>query len=258
MKNYLRRGAIAGAAGGAASALVLLLVGERTISRAIALEHAGAAARGEAIEEMFSRRVQLAGGTIGIILAGVAFGLILAVVFVAVRHRLAARDDWRRAVTLSVVAFSTVYLVPWLKYPANPPTVGDPETINERTALYFVLVAWSVVATWAGWRLLRWLRAKGYAEHLHLTAAVTATVAIVAVGFAVLPGSPDPIETPATLVWRFRLASLAGAATFWAVTGASFGWLCLGAGAGQRGRVSSATAINRHSTTSASSPPPMP
>ena len=225
MKHYLRRGAIAGAAGGLASALVLLVVGERSISRAIALEQARA---GDApAHEMFSRHVQLAGGALGTLIAGAAFGLIFAVVFASVRHRLAGRDDWRRATTLAAVAFLAVYVVPWLKYPANPPAVGDPDTIDQRTALYVVMVAWSIVAVWGAWRLHRYLRARGREDHLRVPAAVATWAAVVAAGLALLPGNPDAITAPAQLVWRFRLASLAGAASFWAVCGTTFGWLCL-------------------------------
>src|SRR5580658_3615771 len=38
-------------------------------------------------------------------------------------------------------------LAPSLKYPANPPSVGDPETIGVRTGAYFLLIAISVVAS---------------------------------------------------------------------------------------------------------------
>ena len=50
-------------------------------------------------------------------------------------------------------------------------------------------------------------------------------VGLVALGLAALPGAPDPVDVPAPLIWRFRLASLAGTAAFWAVCGATFGWL---------------------------------
>jgi hypothetical protein len=43
-----------------------------------------------------------------------------------------------------------------------------------------------------------------------------------------LPPNPDAIEVPATLIWRFRLASLAGSLTLWTITSLSFGWLCIG------------------------------
>lgn len=225
MKAFLKRGALAGAAGGLASALVLLLLGERTVSRAIALEHQRSAAAGETVHEMFSRHVQLAGGALGTAIAGVAFGVLFAVVYVAVRHRLAGRTEWQRATTLAPIAFLTLYVVPWLKYPPNPPAVGDPDTIDERTALYLVVLVWSIVATWGAWRLHRWLRTQGRPDHVRATATVATWAVVVAIGLVILPGTPDAVTAPATLVWRFRLASLGGAAAFWAVLGATYGWL---------------------------------
>jgi predicted cobalt transporter CbtA len=52
-------------------------------------------------------------------------------------------------------------------------------------------------------------------------------VALLTVAFVLLPGSPDAIGAPATLVWRFRIASLGGAAAYWSVLGLAFGWLCV-------------------------------
>jgi hypothetical protein len=34
-----------------------------------------------------------------------------------------------------------LFLVPALKYPANPPAVGDPETIYYRQTLYVIFIA---------------------------------------------------------------------------------------------------------------------
>ena len=234
MNRLLKLGALAGLIGGVALALFLRLVGEGPIGDAVALEaeRAGAGAgagTGTAHDEMFSRATQQIGGMIGAALYGVCIGIVFAVVFALVRHRLGARDDWRRATTVAALAFLAVVLVPALKYPANPPAVGDPDTIGERTALYLVMIAWSVVATWAGWRLARWLGegagGRRRAEHVRLTAGAAAWAVIVAVGYIVLPGSPDDVNAPADLVWRFRIASLGGEALFWAVTGTAFGWL---------------------------------
>jgi hypothetical protein len=44
------------------------------------------------------------------------------------------------------IGFIAVYLMPNLKYPANPPAVGDPDTIRQRTAVYFIMLAFSVAA----------------------------------------------------------------------------------------------------------------
>jgi predicted cobalt transporter CbtA len=128
---------------------------------------------------------------------------------------------------LGAVGFVTMYAVAFLKYPPNPPAVGDPNTINERTILYLTVVGWSIVVSWAAWRMHRWLRARGVVEHQRLPATALTYVVLVTLAFVVLPGNPDAIGAPATLVWRFRIASLGGAAAFWSVLGLAFGWLCV-------------------------------
>jgi predicted cobalt transporter CbtA len=224
MTRYLRLGAVAGAAGGLAMAVALRVLGEPAIGDAIAIEKAHGHA-GAAHKELFTRGVQQAGGMAAAVVYGIAIGLVFAVVFAAVRHRLASRDDWRRSTLLGVTGFVTMFAVPFLKYPSNPPAVGNPNTITERTVLYLALVGWSIVASWAAWRLHRWLRARGVAEHQRLPATALTYVVLLVVAFVVLPGNPDAIAAPATLVWRFRIATLGGAAAYWSVLGLAFGWL---------------------------------
>jgi hypothetical protein len=217
-RRLLKQGVLAGMAGGAALALVLRLIGEGPIGRAIALEGAGG-------EEMFSRGAQQVGGMVAAVLYGAALGAVFTVVYAGVRHRLRAADDWRAAVALAATGFAGVFLLPFLKYPANPPAVGDPDTIGTRTALYLVAVAWSVVATWAGWRAWRALVARGVPVPQAAPATVAVWVGLAVVGLVVLPSNTDPVNAPATLIWQFRLATVAGAATFWSVMGLVFGWL---------------------------------
>lgn len=223
MRRIVRDGALAGLAGGAALALVLLLLGEETIGRAIALE------QGEG-DEMFSRGTQQVGGVLAALVWGAALGVVFAVAFALLRRRLASSSDWRAATGLAALGFLTVTLVPFLKYPANPPGVGDPDSVGRRTALYLLMLAWSGLSTAAAWSAGRRFAARpGLAEHVRVPAVVVVYVALVAVGLAGLPGSGDPVTAPAALVWRFRLASLAGTLAFWAVCGVAFGWLRLAA-----------------------------
>jgi len=35
----------------------------------------------------------------------------------------------KKTFTLAAIMWLTIYIIPFLKYPANPPTVGDPETV---------------------------------------------------------------------------------------------------------------------------------
>lgn len=239
MRRHLRDGALAGLAGGAALALVLLLAGEGTIGRAIDLErrtHPGAR------DEMFSRTTQQAGGVLAALVWGVALGVVLAATWVVLRRHLgparkvpaptdlvdrAAGCEWRAAVLMAGAGFLTVNLVPFLKYPANPPGVGDPATLGRRSALYLLMLAWSVVSTAGAWRAARWLAGRDWPDHLRLPAVGAIYATLVVVGLAALPGSPDAVTVPANLVWHFRLTSLAGTAAFWAVCGTVFGWLRL-------------------------------
>jgi predicted cobalt transporter CbtA len=221
--SFIRRGVVAGLAGGAASALFLLLVGERTIGDAIRLEekHGGGG------QELFTRGTQLFGGALGVILVSVALGVVFATTFAAVRHRLPGRNDWQRSITWAATAFVVVYLVPFVKYPPNPPSVGDPNTIDERTMLYVAVLAWSIGAAYLALRMGHWMRTRRYADPARQSVVATAWVVLVTVAFVVLPGSPDAVTAPATLIWRFRLASAGGALVLWGVTGAVFGLLGL-------------------------------
>lgn len=222
MTRYLKLGATAGAAGGAALALFLLAVGERSLSEGIAREAAGG---GAAHEETFSRGWQVAGGAAGALLYGALVGVVVGVAFAALRHRLPFRDDWRRSLALAAAGFVSVALVPALKYPANPPSVGDPATVGRRTALYVLLLVCSVVATWSAWRLWRTLAARGVDESRRAALVASAYAAMIGVALVGLPPGPDPNPAPAELVWRFRVASLGGALVFWVVTGLTLGRL---------------------------------
>ena len=158
--------------------------------------------------------MQEVGGAVGLIVFGLALGVIFAVVLGAVGPRLAASTPLAASVRLGCAGFVAVVVVPFLKYPANPPAVGDPSTVNERTVLYFAALALSILLAWAVWRFHR-------AARLAPTAQAWATAALYAAGLAViflaLPANPDDVEAPADLVWRFRLASLGGLAAAWAV-----------------------------------------
>lgn len=225
MITYLRNGALAGLAGGAAMAVALQLLGEPSIRDALDIEAARSA--GEEGTEMFSRGAQLAGGSLALLLYGAAVGAIFGVVFAAVRHRSRLRTDFERALGLGAVAFGVLVLVPALKYPANPPAVGDPSTVDQRTVAYLTLVAISVVVAIGVWRASRYLRVRGVADHVRISAVAAGYVAAIALVYALWPGNPDAIEVPATLIWRFRLAAIGGAAALWSVLAITFGWVCM-------------------------------
>jgi hypothetical protein len=221
MKPYLLRGALAGVAGGVVAALVLVLLGESSIRAAIELE--AASASGEAHAELFSRSTQVGGGVVGMVLYGLVLGVVFGVVYAAVQHRLGAGAARR----LAVIAFVAVHLVPFLKYPANPPAVGDPETVDARSIGYLSMVALSVLAVVLAAVLADRLRRRGVGEPVVQPAAAATWLAVVAAGFLVLP-DPAVVDTvPVELLWSFRVARIGGLAALWAVAGTVFGLLSL-------------------------------
>jgi len=81
-------------AGGAALALVLRLIGEGPLGRAVAREGTGG-------DEMFGRGIQQLGGMAAAVLYGAALGAVFGIAYAMVRHRLRTTDDWQAAVALA-------------------------------------------------------------------------------------------------------------------------------------------------------------
>lgn len=224
---------LVGVLAGLASALLLTATGEPLIREAIAIEEARQEATtadhgagGHAEPELVSRSVQSGVGLFaGLGLAGAAFGVMFALAFWGLRS--GRPDPFRRALLAGAVLFGSLTLAPWLKYPPNPPAVGNPETIDRRQALYVSLVALSLALALAAAALATRLRREGWPEHRRLAAVGLAVVVPFAVALALLPPSPDAVEVPTTLIWRFRLASLGGNAVLWSVLSVGVGLLAV-------------------------------
>ncbi|MEY2233174.1 CbtA family protein, partial [Streptomyces sp. BF23-30] len=123
-------------------------------------------------------------------------------------------------------AFALVYLVPFLKYPATPPAVGNPDTIGQRTTLFFLMILLSVLLGVGAIILGRRLAPRLGNWNATLAAAGGFIVAT-ALAFAVLPDNSDAVQPgfPAALLWEFRVASLAVQLVLWAVFAIVFGVL---------------------------------
>ena len=116
-----------------------------------------------------------------------------------------------------------VYVVPNLKYPANPPSVGLPETIGIRTGLYFAMILISLAAMIAAGMLRLRLNSRFGGWNAALIAAASYLVVMVGVSLA-LPGVNEvPEAFPAVVLWQFRLASLGAQMILWAILGLGFG-----------------------------------
>jgi predicted cobalt transporter CbtA len=202
-------------------------IGEPQVERAIAFEQAMDHANGAPPEaEMVSRRVQRTIGLLtGTIIYGTAIGGLFGLVFAVVSGRVEITTPQTLSAVLAAFGFLSVALIPALKYPANPPAVGNPDTIGIRTASYFFLVACSVAglvfALQMGKRIaLRWENANRWV----FTGILY--IAVVAILFHFLPEIDEvPPTFPATLLWKFRVAALEIQFVLWATIGLLFGFL---------------------------------
>jgi len=118
-----------------------------------------------------------------------------------------------------------VYIVPNLKYPANPPSVGDPDTIGMRTALYFAMIAISLAAMIGAAMLRRRLLRRYGGWNASLLAAAAYLIAVVAVGLVLPTINEVPDQFPAVVLWQFRIASLGAQLVMWTTIGITFGAL---------------------------------
>jgi predicted cobalt transporter CbtA len=228
MRSLLVWGLLAGLLGGVIAFGFASVFGEPPVEAAIAIEEQGGGhdhgtaedadtAHAEEEPAEVSRGVQR---TIGLAIATCAFGTALgglvALAFAFAYGRLGPLGPRATAFTVTAVGFVAVVLVPYVTYPPNPPAVGHAETISDRTAAYFAMMAISVVLAVVAVRLARagWLAAVG---------AGLAYVVAVSVAGALLPSFHEvPEDFPAQTLWDFRLASLGTQLVLWATIGLAF------------------------------------
>lgn len=252
-KRLIARGLLAGAVGAVLAFAFSRVFAEPVVSRAIEYEDGRTeAAHTQGVHEhgteLFSRSVQgNAGLGFGVLIFGIAMGALFAVLFCAAYPRVASMGPQQLSMRLAAGAVIAVYLVPFVKYPPNPPAVGQADTIGSRTLWYLVMVLASAVlalaAVWLGGRLAPRLGAWNGG-----LAAIGAYMAATAVVMLVLPTfdeTPPPMRDaagtisypgfPADVLYEFRLVSLGTQVVLWATIGLVFSTLAgrlLGAGAG--------------------------
>src|SRR5215472_14720218 len=238
--TFLLRGMLVGIIAGLLCFSFLKFVGEPQVDRAIAfetrLDEAKAKAAAQALivkglpapkeepePELVSRRVQAGIGLFtGVMIYNVAFGGLFALAFALAYSRI---GDFGPPSTAALIAILGLIAVPNLKYPANPPSVGDAATIGPRTALYFSMIAISLAAMIAAGMLRLRLLAHHGARNAFLIAAGGYLIIVIVVSLALPPVNEVPAEFPAVVLWRFRIASLGAQAIMWTTLGLVFGAL---------------------------------
>ena len=235
------RGMVVGLIAGLLSFTLLKNYGEPAVDRAIAFEsamdeakakaeHDAAVAKGEnppPVEdepELVSRPVQAGIGLFtGVMTYNVAFGGLFALAFAILYGRMGDFNPRLTAALIALSGFIAVYAVPILKYPANPPSIGNPDTIGLRTAIYFGMILLSLGAMIVAWNVRNRLIDQFGAWNASLIGIAVFVVAVVASGLAMPPLDEVPEGFPAVVLWQFRMASLGAQAIMWTVLGLGFG-----------------------------------
>lgn len=259
-KRLIVRGLLAGVAGAILAFLFARVFAEPVIARAIEYEDGRAdvaSAQGvhEHGVELFTRGVQAnAGLSFGVLIFGVAMGALFAVLFCVVYGRVGEVGPRALSVLLAAGSFAAVYLVPFVKYPPNPPAVGHADTIGARTGWYLLMVLTSVVlAVGAVW-LARTLASRVGVWNAGLI-AVGLYALVVAVVMLLLPTvdeTPEPMRDAQGVIvfpgfsaddlYDFRLAALGTQLVLWTTIGLVFATLA-GRLLGERAESRQATSI---------------
>jgi predicted cobalt transporter CbtA len=225
--GLLLRGMLVGLVAGLLAFGFATIFGEPPVDRAIAFEAASYQARGEAPEEVLvSREIQSTLGLLtGVVVYGTALGGLFALVFAYASGRAGRIGPRGLSALLALAGFIAVIVVPALKYPANPPAIGEPETIAHRTGLFFLMLAISIAATVQAVRIGRRSLARLGPWNATLLAAASFIVVVALAQFLLPDVNEVPDDFPAVVLWRFRMAALGLQLVLWSAIGLIFGWL---------------------------------
>ena len=196
---------------------------EPTIDKAIALEVQKQVSSGENVNmsELIDYRYwQKAGAFAGGAIYGAGLAALFGVVFVFARSKLPGKNNKQKAILLAGIMWFVLFLMVALKYPANPPAVGDPETIYYRETLYVGYIMISGLAA-LGMAVI-WIKTRINSKKIIIPLMYAA---IMVTAYVVMPPNPDKIEISMDLIQTFRVLTAITIGVFWGILGIIFGSL---------------------------------
>ena len=215
---------VSGAIAGFVHGTINFALVEPYLDQAIGLENESLFASGEAEDnlefwaEYESYRIwQKSGQVLAGVILGLAMGSLFGIVYALSRNSLPGKTDVTKSVILAGVMWLTIYIIPFLKYPANPPTVGDGETVMLRAILYVSFIALSGISVVIFYKLSQKL------QNNKKYFGLFGYVIFITILFFVMPENPDEITAPMNLVNEFRLMSVLGVSSFWLSVGLILG-----------------------------------
>ena len=213
---------LSGVIAGVILAGVSYFVAEPFIDQAIGIEVDNSIASGEVVDfdELSSYRMWQKEGTFAAdAFLGLTYGAILGIIYVISRKYLPSSSDRKKALILAAIMCLSLYIVPFIKYPANPPGVGDPETIGLRDSLYTSYQLASGLIALGISILMYKLQRISYIKYV----IPVFYLGLVASIYTIFPANPDEITAPMDLVNAFRAVTFGTMVMFYLVLGTIFG-----------------------------------
>lgn len=195
------------------------------MERAIALEEERTASvtpagAGDGSGPEVSLGTQRIGMVAGTAIYGAIIGLFFAAGFVLL-HR--AAPGWPVvwvALTVGALGFWSLSLFPFIKYPVNPPGVGDEATLVARQVgqvLFMLISAAAIGIALDAVRRIHQNFIESTARRPWYAGMVAVYVILALVMVLAFPGNPDPAPVPIDLLELFRALSMAGQFLTWAL-----------------------------------------
>ena len=214
---------LSGALAGTILGIINLGLVEPYIDQAIGIEIQNSVSSGENVDlsEIAHYRIwQKSGEVVAAAVYGISLGALFGIIFAYSKNALPGSNNKKKALFLAGILWFVLYLVVAIKYPANPPAVGNPETIYYREALYVAFIAISGFTALI--LALLWKRVKINSKKIVFPLVYAG---IMTAAYLAMPANPDPINISMELVQNFRVWTAVTIGIFWGLLGIIFGSL---------------------------------
>jgi predicted cobalt transporter CbtA len=219
-----------GAIAGTLLGLINQVVVEPYIDKATGIETQRELNAGKIIDptqQLHYRMWQKGGEIVASTVFGISLSALFGIVFVYSKNSLPGSNNKKKALVLTGIMFVALFLIPTLKYPVNPPAVGNPDTIYYRESLYVGFIAISGFSSLA----LALLYTKKLVKNIHrpskskenIAIPVLLYVVIMGTAYLLFPPNPDKITISKDLIMTFRVAGAFTIGIFWGLMGITLG-----------------------------------
>ena len=182
------------------------------------------AASGREAEEEGGIIITLKQQRIGLVAGWAIFGVLFAAIYAGLYHLVRRATPgwsiWAWATIAGLLGFWAMYLFPQIKYPLNPPGVGEEGTLLARQGFQFLLMLLSLLAVVAAALVIKVINdsnTQGLEKFLRYGGVAVAYAVVALVLSYVIPGNPDPTPEwmPEALVILFRTFTHVAYLLFW-------------------------------------------